>query len=71
MKKRALALLLAATMVFGLTACGGNSDTASNEADNAAEATDNTDDATQPAETDTEEPAESTDAAQSDAASTG
>ena len=71
MKKRALALLLAATMVFGLTACGGNSDTASNEADNAAEATDNTDDAAQPAETDTEEPAESTDAAQSDAASTG
>jgi peptide/nickel transport system substrate-binding protein/oligopeptide transport system substrate-binding protein len=71
MKKRALALLLAATMVFGLTACGGNSDTASNEADNAAEATDNTDDAAQPAETDTEEPAESTDEAQSDAASTG
>ncbi len=37
MKKRALALLLAATMVFGLTACGGNSDTASNEADNAVD----------------------------------
>ena len=71
MKKRALALLLAATMVFGLTACGGNGNNASNEADNAAEATDNTDDAAQPAETDTEEPAESTDAAQSDAASTG
>ena len=71
MKKRALALLLAATMVFGLTACGGNSDTASNEADNAAEATDNTDDAAQPAETDTEEPAESTDDAQSETASTG
>ena len=71
MKKRALALLLAATMVFGLTACGGNGNNASNEADNAAEATDNKDDAAQPAETDTEEPAESTDAAQSDAASTG
>ena len=51
MKKRALALLLAATMVFGLTACGGNGNNASNEADNAAETTDNADDAAQPAET--------------------
>ena len=71
MKKRALALLLAATMVFGLTACGGNGNNASNEADNAAETTDNADDAAQPAETEAEEPAESTDDAQSETASTG
>lgn len=71
MKKRALALLLAATMVFGLTACGGNGNNASNEADNAAETTDNADDAVQPAETEAEEPAESTDDAQSETASTG
>ena len=30
MKKRVLALLLAATMVFGLAACGGSGDTADN-----------------------------------------
>ncbi len=71
MKKRAFALLLAATMVFGLTACGGNGNNASNEADNAAETTDNADDAAQPAETEAEEPAESTDDAQSETASTG
>ncbi len=71
MKKRALALLLAATMVFGLTACGGNGNNASNEADNAAETTDNADDAAQPAEIEAEEPAESTDDAQSETASTG
>lgn len=71
MKKRALALLLAATMAFGLTACGGNGNNASNEADNAAETTDNADDTAQPDETEAEEPAESTDDAQSETASTG
>ena len=72
MKKRVIALLLAATMVVGLTACGGGSDAPTDNTqttDNAAAAdgatTDNAGD-TQTADTSTDT---NTDAAATDTAS--
>jgi len=79
MKKRVIALLLAATMVCGLTACGGGNDTAADNAqttdnaaaaDGATAATDNAGD-TQTADTGTDAADTNTDAAAADTASTG